>query len=391
MSQLNIAPYLDQIHLPQPSSHKGQNGKVMVIGGSELFHAASQWALTVVSRMVDMVFYSSVPINNQLIKEAKLNFHNGIVIPRDEIENYIHEADVVLIGPGMERGENSKFQIPNSKQTINQKSKIKNREERIENRESRIENQTQEKNPQPTTHNQTPTTQQWNNDTQKVTNYLLNKFPDKKWVIDAGALQMVDPRLINEKCIITPHKQEFALIYHKRVKQLTVLQSDESHEGSFAGESFSTVKEWKEEDLIWFENDILRGVERYPELEEAKLDDFISYLKHASRLLGRSTILAKGKFDFVTSWRNSYTDSGVEVIAGGNPGMTKGGTGDVLAGLVAGLYAFSDDPFVVAVIASHVNKMAGDELFKSTGPFFNASDLADQIPKTLAKVFGFVK
>ena len=69
--------------------------------------------------------------------------------------------------------------------------------------------------------------------------------------------------------------------------------------------------------------------------------------------------------------------------------MTKGGTGDVLAGLVAGLYACTDDPFAAAVVASKVNKQAGDELYQTVGPFFNATDLANQIPKVLANVFHF--
>jgi len=44
-----------------PGSHKGQNGKLLIIGGSSLFHAASAWSLQVAARLVDMVFYSSVP------------------------------------------------------------------------------------------------------------------------------------------------------------------------------------------------------------------------------------------------------------------------------------------------------------------------------------------
>ena len=55
---------LKTLYVPPPDSHKGQNGKLLVIGGSHLFHAASLWALTVASRIVDLVHYSSVPENN---------------------------------------------------------------------------------------------------------------------------------------------------------------------------------------------------------------------------------------------------------------------------------------------------------------------------------------
>src|SRR5436853_2501420 len=94
---------LKKLYTPAPGSHKGQNGKLMVVGGSHLFHAASLWALTVASRIVDMVFYSSVLENNQVIHELKKEFRNGIVIPRERIEDYIEEADCILIGPGMVR------------------------------------------------------------------------------------------------------------------------------------------------------------------------------------------------------------------------------------------------------------------------------------------------
>lgn len=47
------SPYLLGIDLVAAASHKGQNGRLLVIGGSHLFHAASLWALQVASRIVD--------------------------------------------------------------------------------------------------------------------------------------------------------------------------------------------------------------------------------------------------------------------------------------------------------------------------------------------------
>src|SRR3989344_3630518 len=96
---------LKNLYRPAKDSHKGQNGKLLIIGGSQLFHAASLWALTVASRIVDMVFYSSVEINNRIVESLKAEFRNGIVVPRSKVENYIHEADCILIGPGLERTE----------------------------------------------------------------------------------------------------------------------------------------------------------------------------------------------------------------------------------------------------------------------------------------------
>ena len=49
--------------------------------------------------------------------------------------------------------------------------------------------------------------------------------------------------------------------------------------------------------------------------------------------------------------------------------MTKGGTGDVLAGLVASLFS-KNEAFLSAVAASYINKTAGEELFKTKGIYW---------------------
>lgn len=107
------------------------------------------------------------------------------------------------------------------------------------------------------------------------------------------------------------------------------------------------------------------------------------YERLQGTISGEVTILLKGLVDEV-----SFGDKR-ELIGGGNPGMTKGGTGDALAGLAAGLYSFCDDPFAVAVVASYVNKRAGDKLYESVGPFFTTNQLVEQIPKTLKEVLEY--
>src|SRR3990167_9878173 len=96
---------LKNLYNPASASHKGENGKVLIIAGSKLFHSASLWPLTVASRIVDMVFYSSVEENNALVQKAKEEFRNGIIVPRARLEDYIKEADTILIGPGLPREE----------------------------------------------------------------------------------------------------------------------------------------------------------------------------------------------------------------------------------------------------------------------------------------------
>ena len=88
------------------------------------------------------------------------------------------------------------------------------------------------------------------------------------------------------------------------------------------------------------------------------------------------TILLKGPKDIVCNINECFE------IVGGNVGMTKGGTGDVLAGLVASFYC-KNDALLSASAASFVNKKAGENLSKKMGLYFNASDLVNEIPLVL--------
>jgi ADP-dependent NAD(P)H-hydrate dehydratase / NAD(P)H-hydrate epimerase len=266
---------IKKLHISSHSSHKGQNGRLLIIGGSHLFHAASLWALTVASRIVDLVHYSSVPENNELVARAKEEFRNGIVVSRSDLDEYIEEDDCILLGPGMTRDE----------------------------------------------------------ETRELTNRLLAKHPKKQWVLDAGALQMMDIQQIPYGSILTPHHQEFELLWkkHQRINASMQEMSDEERIKTFA--------------------------KRY-----------------------QCIVLFKGEKDIACD-----KEGACRVIEGGNGGMTKGGTGDVLAGLIAAL-ACKNDPFLATIAGSFINKKAGDALFNKVGPYFNATDLANQIPVTMKKL-----
>lgn len=69
----------------------------------------------------------------------------------------------------------------------------------------------------------------------------------------------------------------------------------------------------------------------------------------------------------------------------GNEGMTKGGTGDVLAGLIAALYC-KNEAFLAASAGIYLNGLAGDRLYMMVGPFFNSSDLVREIPAVMGEV-----
>ncbi len=67
----------------------------------------------------------------------------------------------------------------------------------------------------------------------------------------------------------------------------------------------------------------------------------------------------------------------------GNPGMTVGGTGDVLSGVVGALMAQGTDPFESAVAGAFINGAAGDFVRKEKGYHMVATDLLDWIPKIM--------
>ncbi len=262
---------------PRSSSHKGENGRLLIVGGSRLFHGASMWALKTASRIVDLVFYASVEENLTVarkIKEIKAKVFDFIGIKMAEIDDYAKEADCILIGPGLMRGE----------------------------------------------------------ETKKLTEKMLKGRPQERWVIDAGSLQMMEPGLLNENCLITPHKKEFEGLFGVR----------------------------------------LEGIKKFDFGEVKKKALF---LQGFARKFG-GVILLKGVVDLIaspTAWKFNLT---------GNEGMTKGGTGDVLAGLVAGFYC-KNEAFLSACAGVFVNGLAGDRLKKRVGVWFNASDLCEEIPKTL--------
>lgn len=67
----------------------------------------------------------------------------------------------------------------------------------------------------------------------------------------------------------------------------------------------------------------------------------------------------------------------------GNPGMTVGGTGDVLSGIVGGFLAQGVGPFEASVAGAFVNGAAGDFVRAEKGFHMVASDLLEWIPKIM--------
>jgi NAD(P)H-hydrate epimerase len=75
----------------------------------------------------------------------------------------------------------------------------------------------------------------------------------------------------------------------------------------------------------------------------------------------------------------------VKVNRTGNPGMARGGMGDVLSGIIGAFLAQQADPFLAAVAGAYVHGHAGDLLLKTKGFHMTASDLVDTLPTILRK------
>jgi NAD(P)H-hydrate epimerase len=67
----------------------------------------------------------------------------------------------------------------------------------------------------------------------------------------------------------------------------------------------------------------------------------------------------------------------------GNPGMTVGGTGDVLSGIIGAFLAQGVDPFEAAVAGAFVNGAAGDFVKAEKGHHMVSTDLLEWIPTVI--------
>lgn len=250
-----------------------KNGQVTVIGGSELFHGAPLLSLKVSSKIVDMVFFSSPDSSiGEVAANLKSKLLSFIWVPWEEVGSYIKKSDAILIGPGFMRYRKEAE----------------------------------------------PSNDEATEFTKRVTSYFLAEYPDKKWVIDAGSLQVLEKDFIPAGAILTPNQKEYEYLFG--------------------------------------------------DMDPAD----------ASREF-KCTIILKGVTDKIC------TDGECVEVFGGNIGMSKGGTGDTLAGLTVALFA-KNGANVAATWASYITKMAGDELFKTYGPYYNADQLADKVPEVLNSI-----
>ncbi len=96
----------------------------------------------------------------------------------------------------------------------------------------------------------------------------------------------------------------------------------------------------------------------------------------------RCVLVLKGYHTLIAS-----PDGRVQVNTTGNPGMAKGGSGDVLAGITTGLCAQLKDPAKAAAAAVYLHGLAGDFAAETYGEYaMTPTDLIGKLPDALKSV-----
>jgi len=157
-------------------------------------------------------------------------------------------------------------------------------------------------------------------------------------VIDADGIKHSDISILKNS-IITPHNKEFEIfLLNSEIKKPIIKK---------------IIKE--------------NSIEKKSILIKNNLKKFLNK---------NNVILLKGETDAIIS-KNK-----IKYNKTGNAGMTKAGTGDVLAGLCVGFLAQSKDLFQSAVNAAYFNGLIGDILLKKKKGFtYLASDMVEEIKK----------
>jgi len=80
-------------------------------------------------------------------------------------------------------------------------------------------------------------------------------------------------------------------------------------------------------------------------------------------------------------------DGRVWINTTGNPGMAKGGSGDVLTGIISSLIAGGAEPAQAAACGAYLHGAAGDACAEKLGEYgMLAGDIIDELPLMIKKL-----
>jgi NAD(P)H-hydrate epimerase len=107
------------------------------------------------------------------------------------------------------------------------------------------------------------------------------------------------------------------------------------------------------------------------------VEERVRRVSETARTLG-CVIVVKGTVDIVSDGKQVKLNRFVH-----NPGMTVGGTGDVLSGVIGALLSQGFEPFRAAVAGVFINGASGDFALREKGYHLLPTDLLEWIPKVM--------
>ncbi|MDE1797794.1 MAG: NAD(P)H-hydrate dehydratase [Candidatus Micrarchaeota archaeon] len=245
------------VRQPSPASHKGDNGRLLVLAGSRQYHGSLILAVQAAARFCDLVYAHSSPENKPLVQKIKSSSPNLIYLDSKALPAFFPRMDAFCVGPGWEKNSGNRSLLGA---------------------------------------------------------VLKTKKPA---VIDATAFDLLDKKKLHPNAILTPHHGEFVRLFGQSATPASVRAMAKKH---------------------------------------------------------HCVILCKGPTDFIASPASFAVNRTHHV------GMTKGGTGDVLSGLLGALLASHTPAFQAAKAAAYLNGLAGVRLSKKMGPHYSSDDLASELP-----------
>ena len=263
------------------SSHKGNNGSILIVGGSADYHGAPAIAgMAAFGAGTDLVYIATPESAAIAVKSASLDLIvkslKGDYLSLQNLDDILELADkvdAIVLGPGSAISD----------------------------------------------------------ETSKLFNVLVTKIK-KPIVLDADGLKQVDISLIKNKenIVLTPHLAEFNLFFNTNLKL----------------------------DLDSYDFN--------------KVNDNITEFQQTAKSIN-ATVVVKGENDLILSG-NKF-----RINRSGNAGMTVGGTGDALTGIIVSLLSQNLNPFDSACLGVFINGLAGDKAYDEYGFGYSTSQLVSFI------------
>ncbi len=274
-----------QLAIPKrkTTSHKGENGTVLVVGGSIKYSGAPVLASRAALRTGADLVITCIPESiansvrtdspNMIVRQLEGDYLTPNHIP--EILEIFKKFDVMVLGPGMsDNPESLKF----------------------------------------------------------VTEILEQVPKNKPIVIDADALKALPENLAILKknpIVLTPHKGEFKIVFGDVLKE-----------------------KWQDQIQI-----VLEKTKKY-----------------------NCSVILKGKYDIISDGQK------YKINRTGHEGMTVGGTGDVLAGILGAICAVNSNLFRASCAAIYLTGKSGEFAAEDFGNSLLATDVIEKIPEVLAQI-----